>query len=52
MAFINPLRNIIFISPLEWDMWDNKLKTKAKNNNLWAHINPITNNKKLLKKLI
>ena len=51
MALINPLKDITLISLLKWDAWDNKLRTKAKNNNLWAHINPITKGKKLLKKL-
>ena len=50
MALINPLRDIILISPLEWDAWDNELRTKAKSNNLWAHINPTINGKKLLEK--
>ena len=50
MALINPLKDIILTSPLKWDAWDNKLRTKANNNNLWAHIDPITNGKKLLKK--
>ena len=50
MALINPLRDIILISPLEWDAWDNELKTKAKSNDLWAYIDPITDNKKLLEK--
>ena len=51
MASINPLRDITLTSPSEWDAWDNKLKTKAKSNDLWAHIDPIINGKKLLKKL-
>ena len=50
MALINPLKDITLISPLEWDTWDNKLKTKANNNDLWAHIDPIINSKKLLEK--
>ena len=50
MASINPLRDIILISPSEWDTWDNELRTKANSNNLWAHIDPIINGKKLLKK--
>ena len=50
MALINPLRDITLMSPLEWDAWDDKLRTKAKSNDLWAHINPITNSKKLLEK--
>ena len=52
MALINPLRDIILISPLEWDAWDNELRIKAKSNNLWAHIDPITNGKKLLERPI
>ena len=50
MALINPLRDIILISPLKWDTWDNEFKIKAKSNDLWAHIDPITNGKKLLEK--
>ena len=51
MASINPLRDIILTSLLNWDAWDNELRTKANNNNLWAHIDPIINGKKFLKKL-
>ena len=51
MALINPLRDIILISPLEWDAWDDKFRTKVKNNDLWAHIDPIINGKKLLERL-
>ena len=51
MALINPLRDIILMSLLEWDAWDDKLKTKAKSSDLWAHINPIINGKKLLERL-
>ena len=51
MAFINPLRDIILTSFLEWDAWDDKLRIKAKSGDLWAHIDPIINGKKLLKKL-
>ena len=50
MALINPLRDITLISPLEWDTWDDKFRTKAKSSDLWAHINPITNGKKLLER--
>ena len=50
MALTNPLRDIILMSPLEWDAWDNKLRTKANSNDLWAHINPTTNGKKLLER--
>ena len=50
MALTNPLRDITLTSPLEWDAWDNKLKTKAKSSNLWAYIDPTTNGKKLLKR--
>ena len=50
MALTNPLRDIILTSPLEWDAWDNKFRTKAKSNDLWAHIDPIINGKKLLEK--
>ena len=38
------------MSPLEWDAWDEVLKTKAKSNNLWTHIDPSTNSKKLLER--
>ena len=34
MALINPLKDIILISPLKWDVWDNEFKTKAKSNDL------------------
>ena len=50
MALINPLRDIILISPLKWDTWDDKLRTKANNSDLWAHIDPTINGKKFLKK--
>ena len=50
MALINPLRDIILISPLEWDAWDDEFRTKAKSNDLWAYIDPITNGKKLLER--
>ena len=52
MASINPLRNIILTSPLKWDAWDKVLKTKAKSNDLWGHINLSTDGKKLLKRPI
>ena len=51
MALINPLRDIILISPLEWDTWDNEFRIKAKSNDLWAYIDPIINGKKLLERL-
>ena len=38
------------MSPLEWDMWDEEFRTKAKNSDLWAHIDPSTDGKKLLEK--
>ena len=50
MALINPLRDIILISPLEWDAWDNELRTKAKSSDLWAYIDPIIDGKKLFKR--
>ena len=50
MALINPLRDIILISPLKWDAWDNEFRTKAKSNDLWVHIDPIIDGKKLLEK--
>ena len=34
MALINPLRDIILISFLKWDAWDDEFRTKANNNNL------------------
>ena len=52
MALINPLRDIILISPSEWDAWDEVLRTKAKSNDLWGYINPSTNGKKLLERPI
>ena len=52
IALINPLRDVTLISPSKWDAWDKVLKTKAKSNNLWAHIDPSINNKKLLEKPI
>ena len=51
MASINPLRDVTLTSPLKWDAWDKELRTKAKNNNLWAYIDPNINGKKLLKRL-
>ena len=51
MALINPLRDITLTSPLKWDAWDDELKTKVNSNDLWAYINPITNGKKLIKRL-
>ena len=50
MVLINPLRDITLMSPLESDAWDNELKTKVNNNDLWVHINLIINGKKLLKR--
>ena len=50
MALINPLRDIILMSFLEWDTWDNKFRIKANSSNLWAYINPIINGKKLLER--
>ena len=50
MALINPLKDITLTSLSEWDTWDDEFRTKANNNDLWAHINPITNGKKLLEK--
>ena len=40
MALINPLRDVILMSPLEWDAWDEVLKTKVKSNDLWGYIDP------------
>ena len=50
MASINPLRDIILMSPSEWDAWDNELRTKANSNDLWAYVDPTTNGKKLLER--
>ena len=50
MALINPLRDVILTSPLEWDAWDDELRIKAKSNDLWAYINPIINGKKFLER--
>ena len=50
MALINPLRDVTLISPLEWDAWDKEFRTKAKSNDLWAHIDPSINGKKLLER--
>ena len=50
MALINPLRDIILTFPLKWNAWDKELRTKAKSNNLWAHIDPSTDGKKLLER--
>ena len=50
MALINPLRDITLISPSEWDAWDDELRTKAKSSDLWAHIDPTTDGKKLLER--
>ena len=44
------MRDIILMSPLEWDAWDDKLRTKAKSSDLLAHIDPIIDGKKLLEK--
>ena len=52
MALINPLRDIILISPLEWDVWDNKFRIKTNNNDLWVYINLIINGKKFFKRPI
>ena len=51
MALINPLKDVTLISLLKWDAWDKEFRTKAKSNDLWAHINPTINGKKILKKL-
>ena len=50
MALIKPLREITLTSLLKWDAWDNKFRTKAKSNDLWAYIDPIINGKKLLER--
>ena len=38
------------MSLLKWDAWDDKLRTKAKSNDLWAYIDLIINGKKLLER--
>ena len=50
MALINPLRDVILTSLLKWDAWDEEFRTKAKSSDLWAHIDPITDGKKLLER--
>ena len=50
MALINPLRDIILTSLLEWDAWDNEFRTKVNSSDLWAHIDLITDSKKLLER--
>ena len=50
MTLINPLRDVILMSPLEWDAWDDEFRIKAKSSDLWAHIDPIINGKKLLER--
>ena len=50
MASTNPLRDITLTSPSEWDAWDDELRIKAKSSDLWAHIDPIIDGKKLLKR--
>ena len=52
MALINPLRDVILMSPLKWDAWNEVLRTKAKSSDLWAHIDPSTDGKKLLERPI
>ena len=34
MVLINPLREIILTSPLEWDAWDNEFRIKVKSSDL------------------
>ena len=50
MALINPLRDIILMSFLEWDAWDDEFRTKAKSSDLWAYIDLIIDGKKLLER--
>ena len=50
MTLINPLRDVTLTSPLEWDAWDEELRTKAKSSDLWAYIDSITDGKKLLER--
>ena len=52
MALINPLRDITLTSPLDWNTWDDKFKTKANSSDLWVYIDPITDGKKLLERPI
>ena len=46
------MREVVLISPSDWDIWDEIFKTKAQINDLWAHIDPNINKEKLLKKPI
>ena len=41
---------IILISPLDWEIWDEVFKYKAKVNDLWAYIDPNTDGEKLIGK--
>ena len=50
MASTNPLRDVVLTSSLEWDAWDEVLRTKAKSSDLWAYIDPSTDGKKLLER--
>ena len=52
MASINPLRDITLTSPFKMGRGDDELRTKAKISDLWAHIDPITDGKKLLERPI
>ena len=50
MALINPLRDIILMSPLEWDAWDEEFRIKVKSSDLWAYIDLSIDDKKLLER--
>ena len=50
MALTNPLRDVTLMSPLKWDAWDKELRIKVKSSDLWTHIDPITDGKKLLER--
>ena len=52
MALINLLRDVVLISFLEWDAWDEVFRTKAKSNDLWGYIDLSINGKKLLERPI
>ena len=52
MAPSDPMKEVVLISPSDWDVWDEMFRTKAQINNLWAHIDPNTDREKLLRKPI
>ena len=50
MALINPLKDVMLISPLKWNAWDEVLRIKAKSSDLWGHINPSIEGRRLLER--